>query len=45
MLKIAGSILIVLASVLYGWKIQQELQEHVRQLIGMKEMFLMLLRH
>ncbi len=42
MLKIAGSILIVLASVLYGWKIQQELQEHVRQLIGMKEMFLML---
>ncbi len=42
MLKIAGSVLIVLTSVLYGWKIRQELQEHVQQLIGMKEMFLML---
>lgn len=42
MLKIAGSILIATASVLYGWKIRQELQEHVRQLVGMKEMFLML---
>ena len=40
MLKIAGSVLIVLTSVLYGWKIRQELQEHVQQLIGMKEMFL-----
>lgn len=42
MLKFAGSILIVMVSVLYGWKIQQELVEHVRQLVGMKEMFLML---
>lgn len=42
MLKVAGSILIITVSVLYGWKMQQELQEHVRQLVGMKEMFLML---
>lgn len=42
MLKLAGSILVVAASVLYGWNIQQDLQEHVRQLVGMKEMFLML---
>ena len=42
MLKAAGSILIIISSVLYGWKVQQELVEHVRQLVGMKEMFLML---
>lgn len=42
MLKITGSILIAAASLLYGWNIQQELQEHVRQLVGMKEMFSML---
>lgn len=42
MLKLSGSILVVAASVLYGWNMQQELQEHVRQLVGMKEMFLML---
>lgn len=42
MLKLTGSILIAIVSVLYGWKMQQELQEHVRQLVGMKEMFLML---
>lgn len=42
MLKAAGSILIMISSVLYGWKVQQELGEHVRQLVGMKEMFLML---
>ena len=42
MLKVAGSILIIISSVLYGWRVQQELGEHVRQLVGMKEMFLML---
>lgn len=42
MLKLTGSVLIAVVSVLYGWKMQQELQEHVRQLVGMKEMFLML---
>ncbi len=42
MLKLTGSILIIAASVLYGWRIQQELGEHVRQLVGRKEMFLML---
>lgn len=42
MLKLTGSILIAIVSVLYGWKLQQELQEHVRQIVGMKEMFLML---
>lgn len=42
MLRVTGSILIAIVSVLYGWKIQQELQEHVRQLVGMKEMFIML---
>lgn len=41
-MKIAGSILIAAASILYGWKIRTELQEHVEQLVGMKEMFLML---
>ena len=42
MLKLAGSLIIVIASALYGWKIRKELQEHVEQLVGMKEMFLML---
>ena len=42
MLKTAGSILILLASFLYGWRVREELQEHVKQLIGMKEMFQML---
>ncbi len=42
MLKLTGSILIIAASVLYGFRLQQELGEHVRQLVGMKEMFLML---
>ena len=42
MLKLAGSILIITASSLYGWKIRRELTEHVDQLVGMKEMFLML---
>ena len=41
MLKLAGSLIIVIASALYGWKIRKELQEHV-ELVGMKEMFLML---
>ena len=42
MLKLAGSALILAASLLYGLKIRQELREHVEQLVGMKEMFLML---
>lgn len=42
MLKLAGSFLVILASLFYGWKVKEELQEHVRQLVGMKEMFLML---
>ena len=42
MLKLAGSILIITVSALYGWKVKRELAEHVRQLVGMKEMFLML---
>lgn len=42
MLKLTGSILVVTVSFLYGWRVKEELQEHVEQLIGMKEMFLML---
>ncbi len=42
MLKLAGSILIITVSALYGWKARRELAEHVEQLVGMKEMFLML---
>ncbi|MCI9082320.1 MAG: hypothetical protein HFI70_08450 [Lachnospiraceae bacterium] len=42
MLKVAGSVLIITVSSLYAWKIRRELAEHVEQLIGMKEMFLML---
>ena len=32
----------IAASLLYGWKVNEELREHVDQLAGMKEMFLML---
>ncbi len=32
----------VTASLLYGWRVGRELQEHVGQLVGMKEMLLML---
>lgn len=42
MLKIAGSILIITVSILYSWRVKAELSEHVEQLVGMKEMFLML---
>lgn len=42
MLKLLGSILILSASMLYGWKVNEEQKEHVEQLIAMKEMFLML---
>ena len=42
MLKLAGSFLVVTASLLYGWRVGRELQEHVGQLVGMKEMLLML---
>ncbi len=42
MLKAAGSALVLAASFLYGWRLRAELAEHVRQLVAMKEMFLML---
>ncbi|MCI9176453.1 MAG: hypothetical protein HFH49_16275 [Lachnospiraceae bacterium] len=42
MLKLLGSILVLSASLLYGWKVNEEQKEHVEQLIAMKEMFLML---
>ena len=42
MLKLIGSILIIGASLLYGFRIRRELQEHLDQLVAMKEMFLML---
>ena len=42
MLKLAGSILVNTVSVLYCWQVRRELQEHVEQLVAMKEMFLML---
>lgn len=42
MLKLLGSLIVLAASLMYGWKINEELKEHVEQLIGMKEMFLML---
>ena len=42
MLKLLGSLLILTASILYGWKVNEEQKEHVEQLIAMKEMFLML---
>lgn len=42
MLKLAGSFLVVTASLLYGLRVGRELQEHVGQLVGMKEMLLML---
>ena len=42
MLKLLGSLLILTASILYGWKVNEEQKEHVEQLIAMKEMLLML---
>ncbi len=42
MLKLVGSIWIITISILYAWKVRRELKEHVEQLVGMKEMFLML---
>lgn len=42
MLKIAGSILIIVVSILYSQKVRAELSGHVEQLVSMKEMFLML---
>lgn len=42
MLKIAGNLLVFAASLLYGWKVKAEYAEHVEQLVGMKEMFLMM---
>lgn len=42
MLKIAGAVLILSASVLFGMQQKQRLWEHVRQLVGCKEMLFML---
>lgn len=41
-MKLAGSFLVIAVSLLYGWKVKEELKAHVDQLIGMKEMMLML---
>lgn len=42
MLKVTGIILILTASVLFGYLMQSELYDHVNQLVGMKEMLIML---
>ena len=42
MLKLAGSFLVIAVSLLYGWKVKEELKAHANQLVGMKEMLLML---
>ncbi len=42
MLKLAGSFLVIAVSLLYGWKVKEELKAHADQLVGMKEMLLML---
>lgn len=41
-MKLAGSFLVIVVSLLYGWKVKEELKSHVDQLVGMKEMLLML---
>ncbi len=42
MLKIAGGILVLAAAIFYGWKLSCEQQEHMEELVAMKEMFIML---
>lgn len=42
MLKIVGGILVLTAAAFYGWKLSCDQQEHMEQLVAMKEMFLML---
>lgn len=42
MLKLAGAGLILFSSLVYGLQLRQRLSEHVKQLIGLKEMLLML---
>lgn len=42
MLKLAGGVLVLLAAVFYGWRLSEEQQEHMEQLVAMKEMFLMM---
>lgn len=41
-MKLIGSFLVIIVSLLYGWKVKEELKVHVDQLVGMKEMLLML---
>lgn len=41
-MKLAGSILVITVSLLYGFQVCRELSEHVGELVGMKEMLLML---
>lgn len=41
-MKLAGGILVILAAVFYGWRLSAEQQEHMEQLLSMKEMFLMM---
>lgn len=42
MLKLAGAGLILFASLVYGLQLKMKLSEHVKQLIGLKEILLML---
>lgn len=42
MLKILGGALVLLAAVFYGFRLSMEQQEHLDQLLAMKEMFLMM---
>lgn len=42
MLKLAGAGLILFSSLVYGLQLKMRLSEHVKQLIGLKEMLLML---
>lgn len=42
MLKLAGAGLILFSSLIYGLQLRQRLSEHVKQLIGLKELLLML---
>lgn len=42
MLKLAGACLILAAGAVFGFQMKQRLAEHVQQLIGLKEMLLML---
>lgn len=42
MLKLVGAFLILVAAILFGVQMKQQLAEHVRQLLGLKEVLMML---